>query len=297
MATTLTNMNETLIVSQIIAALKNALIPVNAVSFGVDTVGRVKDDVLRVPVITDPSAQTKTPGTGLTSDGAAATTSVTLSTLKEAKWQLNEAEVNASRASQVFAALAQGAAYSLAKTVLDAICALVTNANFASKHTVPSGDFGQNDIGELFRLAEVAKLGRDRSMVLNAAYAAALFGNSNLALILATQGNNIITTGTLPPLLGMVNYVYSALPDNSENLGGFVADKTAIAAGIAPPEPLADAGEGNLTSSEIITDPESTVSALYKRWYDADAGTVYGSLSVLYGVSKVNASIVRIVSA
>jgi len=69
MATTLTSMNETKIVSQIIAALKNALVSVKAFSFEVDTAGAVQNDVMRVPVITDATAQSKTPGIGLTSNG------------------------------------------------------------------------------------------------------------------------------------------------------------------------------------------------------------------------------------
>lgn len=302
MATTLTNMIETTIVSQIIAALKNALIPINAFSFEVDTAGKIQNDVLRVPVVTDATAQSKTPGTGLTSNGSLATTTVTLSNLYEAKWQLNEAQVNPSRAEAVFAALAAGAGYGIAKQVIDAALALVTASNYGSTAgedvlTVAAADFGQNDLGELLKCAEAKKLGRDRSLVLNASYAGALIGESNLGLILATLGEQALKTAVLPPLLGMQTYMYSALPTNSENLGGFVCDKTAIAVGMAPPELLAAPGQGNLIAAEIISDADGKVSALYKRWYDADAGTVYGSIAVLYGVAKINDSVVRIVSA
>jgi len=214
---------------------------------------------------------------------------------------LNEAQINSSRAEAVFGAFAAGAGYSIAKQVIDAAMALVTAANYgdadADKLVSAAADFGQNDLGLLLSKAETKKLGRDRSLILNANYAGSLIGESSLGLILATMGDTALKTAALPPLMGMTTYMYGGLPTNSENLGGFVCDKAAIAVGMAAPELLAGPGEGNLVSAEIISDPDGQVAALYKKWYDADAGTVYGSIAVLYGVAKIQDSIIRIVSA
>ena len=302
MATTLTTMNDTMIVSQIIGALKYGLIPVQSTSFEVDTAGRVQNDVMRVPVITDATAQSKTPGTALTSNGTVTGTSITLTHFYEAKWQLNEAQINPTRAPGVFAALAAGAGYGIAKLVVDSIVADITAAHFGNadsdKLVVAPADFGMNDLGQLIKKAGEKQLGRDRALVLNAAYAGALIGESSLGLILATSGDAAIRTGVLPPLMGMNVYVYAGLTSpTGENLGGWVCDKTAIACAMAAPELLAAPGEGNLMAAEIIADPESQVTALYKRWYDADAGTIYGSIALLYDTDKINDSVIRIVSA
>lgn len=303
MATTLTNMTETKIIDRIVASLKSALIPAGAFALEVDASGHVQNDVLRVPVVTSGvTAQVKTPGTALTPNGAVATQPVTLSNLYEAVWNLNEAQCSAERVEAVFSALAAEASYAVAKTVIDSATALVTAANVGSDAgtdviTVPPADFGQNDLGALLAAAEAKKLGRERALVLNAAYAAALVGESNLGLVLATLGDQALKTAVLPPLLGMSTYMWSGLGDNSENLGGFVVDKGCIAVALAPPQALAPAGGGDLITAEIITDPDARVSALYKRWYDSGAGTVYGSIAVLYGVAFVSDHCVRIASA
>jgi hypothetical protein len=250
--------------------------------------------------VTAASTAAKTPGIASTSGGGAATTSVTLSTYRESSWQLNEGQVNSGRASILFAAMAAEATYALAKYVIDTALALVTATNYGNdtddKLVVAAADFGQNDVAQLLIKAEAKKLGRVRSLLLNANYAGNLFGSS-LALMYATAGQNVFASGVLPPMLGMASYMYSALPTNSENLGGLVCDQGAIAVGMAAPEALVAAGEGNKISDTVVTDPDSQVVARYIRMADADGGYHKGRVELIFGVAKVQDSIVRILSA
>ena len=82
MATTLSNLNQARIEMAIQQALKNALVPLNAFSIGLSTDGMIKDDVIRVPVTVDPTAQNKTLGTATTDDGSITGVNVTLNTPK-----------------------------------------------------------------------------------------------------------------------------------------------------------------------------------------------------------------------
>lgn len=297
MATTFTGWNnDVLTMAAIQAALKNALIPLGAFSSAVSVERRVQSDVVRVPVMTAITTSAKTPGTASTSYGGAATTSVTLSTYREASWQLNEGSVSAAEAPVLFAAMAAEATYGLAKYVIDLALAEVTAANFGTSRTIAAGDFGMNDLGLLWQDAEGKKMGRDRSLVLNAAYTGSLIGESNLGLILATMGDKGLMSAQLPPLMGFKCFNYSALPTTG-NLGGFVCDKNAIAVALAPPEPLVAAGEGNKIADEVITDPDSSVVCRYIRLADADGGYHKGRVEVLIGVEKIQDSLVRIISA
>jgi hypothetical protein len=299
MATTLTNWTESTIILPSLAALKNGLVPLKALSFAVDVGGRMKDDVVRVPITAARTATAKTAGSTLASGGSSATTAVTLDTYYAATWQVNEAEVSGARAQDVFRSQAVEGAYAVAAAVLNSAFALATAANYGSGDEdlleVAPADFGQNDLGALWSKAETKKLGRDRSLVLNGSFAGALFGDSNLALILATLGKaGAILNAELPPMNGMTPYVYSALPTNSESLGGLVCDKGAIAVAMAAFEGVAAAGEGDLMSREIITDPESSVVLVYKRWYKSDEGAMFGRFEALWGVAKVQDSLIRI---
>jgi hypothetical protein len=299
MATTLTNfVDDMLVIESIQGALKNALIPLNAFSLGIETKGKVQNDVVRVPYTSAATTAAKTPGTASTSGGAAATKSITLSAYRESSWQLNEGQINASRAPVVFAALAAEATYALAKYVIDLAVAEITIANFATSRAIAAADFSQNDLGILWTDAEGVKMGRDRSCVLNAANTGALIGDNALSLILATMGKDAMSSAKLPSLMGFNIYNYSGLTSpTGENLTGFVCDKAAIGVALAPPEALVGPGEGNKISDEIITDAESSIVCRYIRMADADGGYHKGRVEVMVGVGKILDSLVRIKSA
>jgi hypothetical protein len=185
MATTLTNWTESTIILPSLAALKNGLVPLKALSFAVDVGGRMKDDVVRVPITAARTATAKTAGSTHASGGSSATTAVTLDTYYAATWQVNEAEVSGARAQDVFRSQAVEGAYAVAAAVLNSAFALATAANYGSGDEdlleVAPADFGQNDLGALWSKAETKKLGRDRSLVLNGSFAGALFGERSQA--------------------------------------------------------------------------------------------------------------------
>ncbi len=297
MATTLTNLSMAGIEMAIQAALKNALVPINAFSLGISTEGMRKDDVKRVPVLTDPTAQSKTLGTATTENGAVTGKDVKLDTPKEAAFKMKEGEVSASEAQSFAEGLAAGAVYSLAKDILDAAFNLVTAANYATKVTSAAADFGMDDLGLLFAAAETKKLGRVRSLILNSSYVAQLLANSQLGITLATIGSDALKTAVLPPLLGMQSYMYSGLPTNNENLGGMVIDKTSIAVAVSPIEQLVAEGEADCLFNKRVSDPDSGLTVNYKMVGNADGGYIKGIVSVMYGVAKVQDAIVRLVSA
>jgi hypothetical protein len=297
MATTYSNINSARIDDAIQAALKNALVPMNAFSIGVSTEGMIQNDVVRVPVLTDATAQSKTLGTAVTADGVITGVNVTLATPKEAKFDLIAGAVPARQLQAYLEGLFAGAVYGIAKTVLDAALALVTAANYATKYQVSEGDFGQFHLAQIMKLAETKKLGRQRSLLLGAGYASELVGSSSLGLILATLGDQALKTAALPPLLGMTSYMYSGMPTNSENLGGAVIDKTAIAVAVSPIDQFVGAGEADCIMNRLVTEPDSGLTVNVKLVGDADAGKISGIVSAMYGVAKVQDAIVRIVTA
>jgi hypothetical protein len=297
MATTYSNLNIAAIEASIQAALKNALIPVSAFSSEFATDGMIVDDVMRVPVVGAPTAQVKTPGTAITDDGSLTGVNVTLDTPKQVAFKLIEGKVRPERMQETANAFAAEATYAMAKAILDAAFALVTATNYATKHTCAAADFGQNDLGLLFKLAEDKKLGRQRSLILNGQYAGSLLGESSLGLILATMGDSALKTAALPPLMGMTSYCYSGLPTNSENLGGVVIDKRAIAIGVAPLSDLVNPGEGDTMESLIVTETEIGISVHFRMVANGDGGYKKGLITAVFGVAKIQDAAVRLVSA
>ncbi len=300
MATTVSSVNEALVDQKVVEALRYILPMLEAFSFGVTSEGKIKDDSVYVPVATDPTVGTKTAGTLVTATGSLVGTQVTLDTFEGAGWQFTEGSVSARLFETAWADKTAGAVYAMAKQIVDAALALVTAANYgdtdADKLAVAPADFGASDLSELWKLAETKIKQRQRSFGMNAAYAAALLGNSNLALVFANSGTNFIQTGIVPQLMGMRSWAYGSFPSNSQNLGGAIFGKAAIAVGAAPPSQLLESGMGDVVERRFITEPDSGITVQYTMAVDA-GGALKGEIACLYGVKKVQDAIVRLVSA
>lgn len=305
MASTISSINVALVEQRVVAALRYVLPMLDAFSFRCltpqEAANTIQNDSVYVPIATDPSAASKTAGTAVTAGGTLAGTQVQLSNFYGAAWDANEGAMSPSLMPKYWADKAAGAVYVLAKTVIDAALALVTATNYSNvegtdKLTVAAGDFGQKDLADLWKIAETKIKQRQRSLGLNATYAAALMSDASLALTFANAGGNFLSTGMLPTLLGMNTWAYGAFPANSESLGGAVFGKGAIAVAVAPQAALMEAGDGDIIDRRVITDPESGISVLYTMT-GAGGGNVHGECSLLYGVAKGQNAVVRLVGA
>ena len=144
MASTISTVNESLVDQNVVGALRYVLPMLKSFSLGIESEGKIQNDVVYVPIATDPSAQPKTAGTMVTADGTLAGTAVTLSKFYGASWDCAEGAMSPSLFPSYWADKAAGAVYSLAKQVVDAALAVITAANFGNKEgtdklTVRSG--------------------------------------------------------------------------------------------------------------------------------------------------------------
>lgn len=295
MATTIATLNTAKIEMAVQAALKNKLVPVNAFSVKAEMTGKVSGNTSYVPVLGTPTSQVKTLGTAVTPDGSITGKLVTLNTPREASFSLIEGKIAPEDLQMYVEGLGKEATFAVCKDIIDTALALVTASNYATKHTVAAADFGMNDLGIVFQKAEDLKLSDDRSLILNAGYASQLFGESTLGLVLATLGDQALKTAVLPPLMGMKSYMYAGLPANSENLGGIVVDRRAIAVAIAPWSTFGQGGDTIFDS--LVTEPDSGITVNLRMIYNGDGGYLKVNVSALFGVAKVQDAIVRIVTA
>ena len=300
MATTFTNLNTALIDDKIVEALKHVLPLLGMFSHVILADDATTNNVIRVPIATDPGVGDKTAGTFKTADGSLVATDVTFDKFRAAGWDAVESTLAASQLANFWADKAAGAVYGVAKDLIDTALALVTATNYgdtsADKKTVAPADFAQMDLADLWAIAQTKIKRQDKVLLLNSAYAGALLGQSTLGLVFATAGNNFIETGKIPSLMGMNVAHYADMPSNSENLGGAVIGKAAIACAIARPGFFLNSGEGNIVERRVIAEPDSGLSAMYTVKADA-GGTLSGEVAMLFGVAKAQDAVVRLLTA
>jgi hypothetical protein len=301
MATTFTNLSTAQVDDMIVEALRSVLPTFDMFSMRVDAEPAIVNTVKRVPLSTDPSLATKTPGTFATATGAVTGVDVTLNTFNAAAWDATEGLVSASMMPAFWADKTAAGVYVVAKSIVDAALALVTASNYgntegADKLTTAPADFGASDVAILRTLAAKKIKGRVRSMLLNSDYAGAIMGEASILSVFGATGENLLKSGALPNLGGMVTMEYTDLPTNSENLGGVIFGRAAIAAAVSPFDLLNSSGEGNIVERRLITEPDSGLTVVYTEKVDA-GGTRSGEIAALFGVAKGQNAAVRLVSA
>jgi hypothetical protein len=299
MATTVSTINEALVDNRVVAALRTVVPLLKFFSYQIDLGEKTTSDVVYVPIATDPSVGNKTAGTFVTAGGTVAGTSVTLSRFRGAAWDATEGSMRSELLASYWADKAAGAVYVCAKDVIDYALTLVLKATYgdadADKLVIAPGDFGQEDLASLWGKGVAKIKNQTRNVLLNTAYAQNLFGTSQIALIYANAGNNFLSTGILPQMLGMNVAHYTDIPTNSEDLGGMVIGRAAILIATAKPSQLMASGEGNIKERRFITDADSGLTVQYTVKADA-GGTLSGECAILYGCAAGQNAIVRLVN-
>lgn len=300
MATTITNINDALTDERIVGALKSVLPLLRAFSYVIEQEDRITSDVVRVPLATDPTVGTKTAGTFTTATGELTGVDVTYNRFRSAGWDAIESTMRASLLEQYWADKAAGAVYGVAKDAIDHVLSLITAANFGNddgdKSVCPVGDFDQEAAAQLWAKATEKIKRQDKVFMMNTSFAAALFGQSNLALVYASAGENFLSTGRLPRFLDLSQMHYADFPSNSQNLGGAVIGRAALALALARPSMFLVSGQGDIVERRVITDPDSGLSAMYTVKASA-GGSLSGEVALLYGAAKGQDSVVRLVTA
>jgi hypothetical protein len=300
MATTFTNLNSAVIDDMVVAALRDVLPMLSIFSHIVETDDKEKNNIVRVPITADGTVGDKTPGTFVSGSGSLTGVDVTLNQFRGIGWDATEATTPVKLLPQLWAEQAAGGIHKIAKDVIDQALALLTATNYgdatADKSVVAPADFGQYELAQLWEKGQTKIKNQDQALLINSSYQAAMLGLSGLGLVFATSGLNFIASGKVPALMGMNVVHYNGVPTNSENLGGAVLGKAAIAIAIARAGFFLTAGDGNIVDRRVISDPQSGLSAMLTTKADA-GGTLSGEVAMLFGVAKAQNAVVRLLTA
>jgi hypothetical protein len=300
MSTAFTNLSTAQVDDMVVEAAREFLPLFRMFSIELSADSKVYNNVVKVQLSTDPTVGVKTLGAVGADTGALTGVDVTINTPKQATWKATEGTISAATLPAWWQTQINGGMYGCAKAIIDSALGLVKASAFgntdADKLVVAPADFGWSDYAALEVKADV-KIKRPVGMLLNAYYAGAIRAETSIMQYAATLGQDALASGKVPTVNGITPIKYVGLPDNGENLGGFVFGRAAIAGIVAPYDLINSSGEGDIVERRMITEPDSGLTVVYTVTAQG-AGTRIGEIAVMYGVAVGRASdVVRLVTA
>lgn len=249
-------------------------------------------------IISVPSVVTYDNSTGWPSSDVTATdVPVTIGQPVGVQIELTTTEVAGSN-RDLFAEQVEACHYALGKNLVDALYAVITQANFsgASKRTIKAlASFARSDIvdmGTALSKRYVSPMGR--TLLLNSDYFGAINKDSTLVTLsaLLAAGPNVVTKRALPNIadfevIEATNLPANAFTSTTGTLQGFGFTKDALVMATRVPEDYTRAlpGASNGVVS-VVTNPDTGISVQKVDFVDHKLARAYSRIAMSYGVAK-----------
>lgn len=285
MANTITDLKDVRISQAALLPWMTELMPLSVFStnFGPDAAD--KGDTVKVPVIGAPSAASDFTGDyTLNSDSEASSIPVVLNKHKFKTVHLTAKEASTT-AIPLLEKLVSTAAQQLAIDVLTDIFSEVTEANFdAALEDTDTSSFDYKTILSIRESCNKVKMPKDqRSLVLNTSLNTSLLADDIVSRSFITSlAQPGVVEARVNRIAGFNVMETDCVPDNGENLAGFVAHPSAMAVAMRYLQPIA-----NYDEAGAVTDPVTGLTFGYLRFTDTSANKVFITLEALYGYRVV----------
>lgn len=186
----------------------------------------------------------------------------------------------------------------LAVDVWEDILSVITEANYgAAALTLEAGTMDTDDLIGLRKIANQTDwpiVGR--AAVLNSDDEASLLSDDTIKHVDKSGSNAALRDGSTGRLFGFDMYYSPRIPDNDEDLSGFICLTPAALVATAPIAPAPGVRQ-NLLSYDIVTDPDTGISFEYRYWGAAQADKDYEVVECNYGFGKGNARALKRISS
>jgi hypothetical protein len=302
MANTFTNLQRALIEDTVLPALKAALIPIESCSLKLMDRPMAKGETVAVPIASAASAGTYS----TTYESGNTTTTGTVVTMlapEFSSWHFDPQLDQVLMTPELWLSKAREAAYAVAKGVLGDVLALYLSANIGDvadtdKKVVTAANYDARSQAPLWGMLKTKGVTGPVSAIHTINYAANLLEDAAL-LDRSASGSDVLQTGELPSILGARQFYTDAFPAAITNqyTGVIYTSKETVALAMTVPQAI-DEGlvSGSGVRTEVLRDPDTGLSLLYREWFNSATGVFWGTVAAMYGLSFNRNAAVRIVS-
>src|SRR3990167_4210874 len=188
-------------------------------------------------------------------------------------------------------------AFAVANFVVDYCFELITLANYndPAESIIAAAAFDMDDVVDLGVTASETGWPTDRNyLVLAPTYLGAL-KKDNQIQDFSASGIPVVRDGLIPRLdrFGLVEaptLADAAVYGGTEDLRGFACTPDAMACAMRA---VRSQATDRLEAYEVMTDPDSGVTLVYRSWYKPGTGKLYHTFETLFGASKANTTALK----
>lgn len=285
MANTLTDLKDVRIAQAALMPWMTELMLLSIFSTNFGPTSADKGDTVKVPVVGAPSPSSDFDGNYVKNiDSEASTIPVVLNKHKFKTVHMTAKEA-ATTAVPLLEKLVSTAAQQLAIDVLTDIFSAIKKNQFATATDVASAeDFSYKTVLKIREACNKAKMPKaGRSLVLNTSLNTALLADDIVSRSFITNlAQPGVVEARINRLAGLNVYETDCVPDNGENLAGFVTHPSAMAVAMRYLQPIA-----NYDDAGAVTDPVTGLTFGYLRYTDTTSNKVYITLECLYGYQVI----------
>lgn len=189
-------------------------------------------------------------------------------------------------------------AYKLGRMVAKDVQSIITPANFPNETVIAASAMDFDQVAANRKVAVDEGWDTDNLWQINdTAYYLSLLQDDTTQTLISRQTDQLLRNAEIGKL-HTINLIESTeVPDNGDDLHGYLTDKTAIAIAGAILMP----GRGTATAALVIehvvaTDPITGMSMGMRQHYDAATGEVFVTMEMVYGRSPGRAALQRLVT-
>lgn len=164
---------------------------------------------------------------------------------------------------------------------------LVVSANYSNSKVITDANFDSDELATLGGDMTTLKVPKsNRALIVPPSYYTGLVKDSVIEDMSAFGDNEAIKNGEVRKARGFRIYEYGSIPNNGQNLAGFVCHRSAMAfAARAVVDPTKIDGNAPI-GVENRVDPVTGLPIQFRVWYDGNAGKFKFSMGTLWGVAK-----------
>ena len=291
------NLQNNIIAQSALDAFTDILAPLRSFSQSFNDQAAEKGKTISVTTLANTSSTDDfAAGTGYESMNTTyGATQLSLTNHKYVSWHINDTEAAQSSAVELerFGYQKGG---DLAKNVFEDILSDVTAANFTRSRVIAEADFDVDEIANLRQdMVSIGAMPNLCNIVVGPGSFASLLKDSKIVAD-AYGGTEAIRRGEVPSMFGFDGiYESQAIPDNSENLVGFVCHPSAMALAMRYLEPT---NSQEYITTRRLSDPRTGMVLGYREFYQPTLGKQTAVLEAVYGSAVAIAEdLVRITSS